>query len=129
MSCLKYFLRLEIAQSTTSIVFSQRHYTLQLLEDNGYLACKPSSIPMDPKVQLSAHDGIVLYDVSQYRVLIGHFLYLSLILLLLPINLVSFWLKLGYLTCKLFITFYTILSPLGPFLFFIFSLIESFLRC
>ena len=59
-------------------MLSQRCYTLQLLEDIRYLACKPTSIPMDPKVQLNAHDGVVLSNVSQYRRLIGCLLYLTL---------------------------------------------------
>ena len=50
LGCLKYFLGFEIAQSVSIIVLSQRHCSLQLLEDTGYLACKPTSIPMDPKV-------------------------------------------------------------------------------
>ena len=44
----------------------------------------------------------------------------SLILLLLSINLINFWLNLGYLTCKLFIIFCAILSPLLVKVFFIF---------
>ena len=63
----KYFLRLEIAQSATGIVLSQRHYTLQLLEYTRHLACKLTFVPMDPKVKLNAHDGAVLWDVLQYR--------------------------------------------------------------
>ncbi|RVX00762.1 Retrovirus-related Pol polyprotein from transposon RE1 [Vitis vinifera] len=78
LGCLKYFLGLEIDQLATGIVLCQRHYTLQLLEDTKYLACKPASIPMDPKVQLNAHDGVVLSNVSQYRRLIGCLLYLTL---------------------------------------------------
>ena len=34
------FPSLELARSSKGIVFSQRRYTLQLLEDTGYLACK-----------------------------------------------------------------------------------------
>ena len=33
---------------------------------------------MDPKVQLNAHDGVILSNVSQYRRLIGRLLYLTL---------------------------------------------------
>ena len=57
---------------------SQRHCTLQLLEDIGYLACKPASLLMDPKVPLSADEGDLLTDISQYRHLIGCLLYLTL---------------------------------------------------
>ncbi|KAL6342654.1 hypothetical protein AAG906_013060 [Vitis piasezkii] len=39
-----------------------------------YLACKPT---MDPKVQLNAHDGVIVSNVSQYRRLIGRLLYLT----------------------------------------------------
>ncbi|KAL5581466.1 hypothetical protein UlMin_013908 [Ulmus minor] len=78
LGSLKYFLGLEIAKSAKGIVLSQRHYTFQLLEDTGYLACKPASVPMDPKVQLSAVNGELLTDISQYRRLIGRILYLTL---------------------------------------------------
>ena len=54
---MKYFLGLDIAHSSSGIVFSQRHYTLQLLEDTGFLAAKPATCPMDPKVQLDASTG------------------------------------------------------------------------
>ena len=77
MGCLKYFLGLEIAKSAIGIVLSQRHYPLQLLEDTGYLACKPANVLMDPKVQLSVVDGDILPNISQYRRLIGRLLYFS----------------------------------------------------
>ncbi|KAL5569566.1 hypothetical protein UlMin_026141 [Ulmus minor] len=75
---LKYFLGLEIAKSSQGLILSQRHYTLQLLEDTGYLACKPATLPMDPKASLSADAGDLLADISQYRRLIGRILYLTL---------------------------------------------------
>ncbi|KAL5549706.1 hypothetical protein UlMin_004937 [Ulmus minor] len=78
LGSLKYFLGLEIAKSAKGIVISQRHYTLQLLKDTGYLTCKPASVPMDPKVQLSDVTGELLTDISQYRHLIGRLLYLTL---------------------------------------------------
>ena len=39
---LKFFLGLEIARSPTGLILSQRHYTLQLWEDTGFLASKPA---------------------------------------------------------------------------------------
>lgn len=71
---LKYFLGLEIARFPTGIVLSQRHYTFQLLEDTGFHASKPTSVPMDPmdpKSQLHATDGELLPDAPQYRRFIG----------------------------------------------------------
>ena len=54
------------------------HYTPQLLQDTGFLACKPAQVPMDPKVQLTATNSDLLPDFSQYRRLIGRLLYLIL---------------------------------------------------
>lgn len=63
---MKYFLGLQIARADKGIILSQLHYTLQILEDIGFLACKPAPIPMDPKIKLNAIDSDVLPDVSQY---------------------------------------------------------------
>ena len=60
LGTLKYFLGFEIARATTGIILCQHHYTLQLLEDTGFLACKPIQVPMDPKIQLNDHDGTPL---------------------------------------------------------------------
>ncbi|KAL5551858.1 hypothetical protein UlMin_002034 [Ulmus minor] len=78
LGCLKYFLGLEIAKSKQGIMLSQRHYTLQLLEDTGYLACKPTAVPMDPKLRLAATEGDLLTDITHYRRLVGKLLYLTL---------------------------------------------------
>lgn len=57
---LRYSLGLEIAQSTKGIFFSQWHYTLQLLEDTGFLGCKPTSLPMVPNSKLCSFEGDLL---------------------------------------------------------------------
>ena len=49
---LKYFMGLEIAQSNSSVVMSQRKYALDILEKTGMLKCKPVDTPMDPNVKL-----------------------------------------------------------------------------
>ncbi|XP_062114139.1 uncharacterized mitochondrial protein AtMg00810-like [Humulus lupulus] len=53
---LKYFLGLEIAISDKGIFVSQRPYALKILEDLGYLGCKPLSTPMETNLKLS-QDG------------------------------------------------------------------------
>lgn len=74
---LRYFLGFEIARSTKGIFMNQRKYTLHLLEDTGYLAAKPSSIPFDPNMKLSASVGQPIADPSSYRRLIGRLIYLT----------------------------------------------------
>ena len=49
---LKYFLGIEIAQSSSGVVLSQRKYALDILEEIGMLDCKPLDTPMDPNVKL-----------------------------------------------------------------------------
>ena len=75
---LKFVLGIELAHSSQGLVLCQKHYTLQLLEDTGFLASKPTSLPMDPKISLNATNGDPLLDSSQYRRLIGILLYLTL---------------------------------------------------
>ena len=72
---LKYFLGLEIPKSATDVALSQHNYTLQLLEDTSFLACKPTSVFMDPKLHINSLEGDVLFDISHYRRLIGRLLY------------------------------------------------------
>ena len=49
-----------------------------MLEDTGFLASKPTSVPMDPHIHLNASDGELVPDASSYRRLIGRLLYLTL---------------------------------------------------
>lgn len=74
----RYFLGLEIALSQQGIVLSQRQYVLQLLEDAGFLACKPVSIPIDPNTALCTSADDPLVDGVLYRRLVGRLLYLTL---------------------------------------------------
>uniref|UniRef100_A0A803NJY2 Polyprotein n=1 Tax=Cannabis sativa TaxID=3483 RepID=A0A803NJY2_CANSA len=57
---------------------SQRKYTLQLLEDTGFIGCKPTKTPMDPKTKLDDTQGEPLTNPSEYRQLIEKLLYLTL---------------------------------------------------
>lgn len=73
---LKYFLGIEIARHFARISLTQRKYSLEILEDSGYLGCKPVAFPMDFKLRLSKDVADPLPDASSYRCLIGHLLYL-----------------------------------------------------
>ena len=77
---LWYFIGLEIAQSTKGIFLSQRHYTLQLLEDMGFLSSKPIMVPMIPNAKLCSTEGDLLMNVSAYRWLISQLHYLTIFL-------------------------------------------------
>ena len=75
---LKYFLGIEVAQSNSGVVISQRKYTLDILTDTGMLDCKPVDTPMDPNVKLVPSQGELLRDPGRYRRLIGKLNYLTI---------------------------------------------------
>nr|CAN78715.1 hypothetical protein VITISV_030863 [Vitis vinifera] len=75
---LKYFLGIEIAQSSSGVVLSQRKYALDILEETGMLDCKPVDIPMDPNVKLVRGQGEPLGDPGRYRQLVGKLNYLTI---------------------------------------------------
>ena len=54
---LKYFLRIEIAQSSSSVVISQWKYALYILEETSMLNCKPVDTPMNPNANLYQDRG------------------------------------------------------------------------
>nr|CAN63185.1 hypothetical protein VITISV_000411 [Vitis vinifera] len=75
---LKYFLGIEITQSSSGVVLSQRKYALDILEETGMLDCKPVDTPMDPNVKLVPGQGEPLGDPGRYRRLVGKLNYLTI---------------------------------------------------
>ena len=68
---LKYFLGVEVTQSNSEVVISQRKYTLDILADTGMLDYKLVDTPMDLNVKLVPSQGEPLRDLGRYRRLIG----------------------------------------------------------
>ena len=64
---LKYFLGIEIAQSSFGVVLSQWKYALDILEETGMLDYKSVYTPMDPNVKLVPRQGEYLGDPERYR--------------------------------------------------------------
>lgn len=52
LGLLKYFLGIEVAQTTSGIVISQRKYALDILIETDMLDCCPCDAPMDPNLKL-----------------------------------------------------------------------------
>ncbi|WJZ90849.1 hypothetical protein VitviT2T_009966 [Vitis vinifera] len=92
---LKYCLGIEIAQSSSGVVLSQRKYALNILEETGMLDCKLVDTPMDPNVKLIPGQGEPLEDPGRYRRLVGKLSCLTITCpdISFPVNVVSQFLQ------------------------------------
>ena len=62
---------MEVARSPIGIMLYQHQYTLQLLDDFGFIDSKPKLHPMDPRATLHSTNGDLLPDATTYRQLVG----------------------------------------------------------
>ncbi|CAM8924244.1 unnamed protein product [Rhodiola kirilowii] len=74
---LRYFLGFEVSRSSYDLFLNQRKYALELVSEADLLACKPSSIPMDPKHKLGLSTTPELPDPTSYRRLVGQLIYIT----------------------------------------------------
>ena len=75
---LKYFMGIEIAQSSSGVVLFQRKYALDILKETDMLDCKPVDTSIDPNVKLVSGQGECLGDTMRYRRLVGKLNYLTI---------------------------------------------------
>nr|KYP45260.1 hypothetical protein KK1_033213 [Cajanus cajan] len=75
---LKYFLGLELSYGNTILFLCQHKYTLDILKECGMLDYKPSSFPMEQHHGLGSDTRELYSNPSQYRRLLGRFIYLTI---------------------------------------------------
>ncbi|GJX35612.1 uncharacterized mitochondrial protein-like protein [Tanacetum coccineum] len=68
---------IEVARNSEGLVLSQRKYILDILEDCGFLGCKPSPFPFEQNLILDKEDKEPKVDAGRYRRLVGRLLYLQ----------------------------------------------------
>ena len=75
---LHYFLGIEVVRSKAGINLSQRKYTLDILQDTGYLGSKPVATPMESNLKLMLDEGDLIDDPDTYCKLVGKLIYLTI---------------------------------------------------
>jgi hypothetical protein len=75
---LRYVLGIEVGKSNAGINLSQKKYTLDILQDTGYLGSKPVATPMEPNLKLMPDKGDFVDDSDTYRRLMGKLIYLTI---------------------------------------------------
>jgi hypothetical protein len=75
---LHYFLGMAVRRSPDGLFLSQRHYALDILEHAGMTDCHSSPTPVDMSSKLSATDGDLLPEATDYMSLAWGLQYLTL---------------------------------------------------
>jgi hypothetical protein len=78
LGALSYFLGISITHTSSSMVLSQRQHALELLQHAGMVECNPCATPIDVRCKLSATEGSLLADPTEYRSYAGALQYLTL---------------------------------------------------
>ncbi|XP_019196059.1 PREDICTED: uncharacterized protein LOC109189892 [Ipomoea nil] len=70
-------LGIEAFRTSSGINLYQRKYTLEILEENGFLDAKPAKTPCTPGSRLNNTEGTLLGNPEIFRRLVGKLLYLT----------------------------------------------------
>lgn len=74
---LKYFLDLKVVCSSRGISLCQHKYTLDILQDSGFLGSWQSPFPMQQNLKLTSSKGALLDDPTINPNLVGRLVYLT----------------------------------------------------
>ena len=77
LGVMKYFLGMEVLQSSDGIFICQQKYISDILNRFKMQDCKPVSTPISTGVKLGKDEDFEKVDDSMYRSLIGSLLYLT----------------------------------------------------
>ena len=75
---LHFFLGIAVSRFSDGLFLSQRQYTADLLQRAGMSDCHPVPTPVDTQSKLSAMEGDLVPDATEYRSLAGALQYLTL---------------------------------------------------
>ncbi|KAL6142291.1 hypothetical protein ACLB2K_060574 [Fragaria x ananassa] len=77
LGVLKYFIGIELDQSSHGLFLNQRKYVVDLLTKAGMQGSKHARTPLDSKMKLDI-EGELLTDVCSYQCLVGKVIYLTI---------------------------------------------------
>ena len=78
MGPLKYFLGIEVAQGPKGLFLCQQKHALEIMDECGLLRSNPIDSPIEENHKLALAGGALIADATQYRQLIGRFIYLTI---------------------------------------------------
>jgi hypothetical protein len=75
---LNHFLGVSVQHQADGLFLTQRHFALNILEQDGMVDCKPVLTPMGKRAKVSAKSETPVADPTHFRSLVGALQYLTL---------------------------------------------------